>query len=246
MRLSKSIKTIFLGSACICLLFASCDNDDTTPLEAFGDVYVVKTKVGEDVKFAPSFFVYSNKNMKSVTVQPKDEQTTSYTLVASSSTKTFFSLVPSDNDFKETTPIEGDYNFTVTSIDEEDAVLKVIDKLGAESLDIPAIASSEFADEKLKLTWETVANADAYLIQLCDNGSIIFSSKVLASTVKEYTFGVADSGWIDASKKAEDDKTYSVQLKAIRYETGVTIDKGNNVQCISYCEEDAIWGTEAE
>jgi hypothetical protein len=140
-------------------------------------------------------------------------------------------------------PAAGDYEFTVTSSQNEEEPIKVKDNLGTEELDAMVISATEFASAKLKTSWATLANAEGFVVRLfAANGDLLYNSPLVVKTDTEFSFGLTDLGWLDASKKAEDTKTYKVELAAIRYETGVTVDKEYNVQIVSMTSKDIVWG----
>lgn len=244
MKLVRSIMPVVLASLCVGGVFVSCNDDELPQLAANVDALVVKTKIGEEVKYAPAFYIYGNKDMKSVSVVAPGDGTLSYTLSSAVNSKTVFMKWPADADFTATAPAEGDYEFTATSTEEGEAPLKIKDKVGPESLDVPTITSSEFASNKLKVKWESITGVNGFVVQLISEGSILFSSPMLQSTTTEFAFGLTDQGWLDVNKRAEEGKTYSLQLKAIRYETGVTYEKEYNIQCLAYIGKQVTWSTQ--
>lgn len=244
MKLVRSVKPVILAGLCLGGIFFSCNEDELPQLAANVDALVVKTRIGEEVKYAPAFYVYGNKNIKSANVVAPGDGTLTYTLASATSSNTVFMKWPANADFATTVPAAGDYEFTITSTEEGEAPLKIKDKIGTESLEVPVISSTEFTNSKLKLKWASITGTDGFVVQLISEGNIIFSSALLQNTTTEYAFGLSDQGWLDATKRAEENKTYTLELKAVRYETGITSLKEYNIQCLSYIDKQVLWSTE--
>uniref|UniRef100_UPI0032177B6C hypothetical protein n=1 Tax=uncultured Draconibacterium sp. TaxID=1573823 RepID=UPI0032177B6C len=237
--------SIVLSLFCGSVIFTSCDDDDPKPkkLEAYTDAYIQKTIVDDEEKTALAFFVQANKELKSVTVKVSGDEDTSYTLTASASNKEVFLLIPGDDDFSTDSIGAGNYEFSIESTQIDDEILVKNDSISNKELATVTISATEFAESKLKTTWETVADADGYVISLANAEGTVLFNKGADSAETDLAFGTDDNGWLNSEAKAEIGTTYTLNIMAVLYEEGATeLDKGYNVQYISKDKKEIVWG----
>jgi len=104
------------------------------------------------------------------------------------------------------------------------------------------IDNTEFVDGELTITWDDVESNDIYYLKLIDDSEQIIFGRELSKDASEFSFGLNDQGWANQNNKAEDGKTYRIELLAILYESGVTFDKAYNIQFISLGSTQIVWG----
>ena len=242
MRKSKiylGVLALALGS----LFFTSCNDDVEQPvaLDANADVFVQKIMDDGEAKFALSFFVAGNKDLESVTVKGLGENEEIYSLEKDANDSRIFKLYPEDSVYSTTSPELGDYKFTITSTELDEAAIVLTDELLDEDLGAIAIDTIEFAGEELKTTWKTVEGAENYIVRLYnESGDLIFISPLTDSEKTEFTFGLDDQGWI-GEDKAEVTEAYKLELVAVLYESDEQ-DKLFNVQYLSIDSKEIVWG----
>lgn len=238
----QNFKLLGLVLLMSCSLFTSCDNDDNNEnvLEVKVDAITEKKMDGEVVKYAPSFYVYSNKELKSATVKAPGTNGKTYTLAAVSSSNIQFVYKPVASDFATEVPTAGDYTFTVT--DKTDAKVTLTDKLTTVTFNIAQISESTFASSKLTLKWGAVTGIDGYVVKLYNQANtLLYTSTTLATTATTFSFGNTDNGWL-STIKGEVGKTYTLSLEAFKYESGALSSlKGYNVEMISIANKSITW-----
>ena len=235
----------FLGKTFLVLLsgaaIVSC-NDSETPLEAFADVLVINKKVNDVVKRAPAYYVYGNQGLESASVTLPGNSDT-ITLAGFSGSSFTFLKEPVAADFKDVTPSEGNYKFTVKSKDGEE--LKVTDAFDFEGLPLPQIKKDTFvvSTATLNVEWAAVTGTDGYFVKLLDTDEkLIFSGYVVSSSTLKYSVsGSASSGsWVKAPVNGED---YILRVNAIAYDAGATSANSDyNVSEVSVAEKQVTWG----
>ncbi len=234
----KCIGVLFLASFAL----TSCIDDPEPPvLDVLSDVFVQKRMVDGEVKYGLSFWVFGNKDLQSVTVEgPENGSCT----LQQDAVKRLFTLYPVVADYTDTMPEQGDYVFTVTSTQSGEASRTFTDKLEEKELDVALIDSVSFNNAQLYVAWETVSDADLYYVRLYDDSNrMLFQSERLNKDETDFSFGLNTSGWVDIGKKAENGKSYRLEVVAILYESGSTeLNKDYNVQCISIASGEILWG----
>ncbi|MBL7972883.1 MAG: hypothetical protein JNL03_15300, partial [Prolixibacteraceae bacterium] len=95
---------------------------------------------------------------------------------------------------------------------------------------------------KLKITWDKVTGNDAYIVNLrsADKSELLFSSSYLATDKVEFEFSSTTAGWA-AGKSPVAGTDYVVELLAIKAETNVSYDKGNNIQFVTLDSKTIKW-----
>jgi hypothetical protein len=235
----KKIGTVCLMAGLGLGFFTSCD-DDPKPVvfDAKVDAFVQKVKVGDAIKYVPTFYAYANKNLKTVKVVNGSKI---YTLAKyAHGGERNFRYIATGAEVVDAMPAAATFKYTVTSADDE---VKTIDEnVGTEQLGEMAIKALTYeSNGTFKITWDKLTDAESYAVKAFDaDGNQLFISPIITGATKEFSFGKNSTGWLDQSKKFEDDKSYKIELHAFRYETG-TSDKPYNIQFVSVGEKSAKW-----
>lgn len=233
----KSLTVIFISS----VLLTSCLGDpEPVVLDAAADAFIQKIVKNDTELYGLGFVVYGNKGLESVTVKSPDEK--SWSLKKESSADHIFYLFPDEEDYSETMPETGDYEFTVKSTQEDEAALVIKDKLETKTLNAMVIDSVKIENSRLELYWQLVKDADEYVVRLYDSSeNIIYISSEINKDVKSYKFGASDQGWL-SSDRFKDGQTYRAEVRAVLYQDGANIyNKAYSVQFISIGREEIVW-----
>lgn len=240
----EKLRNLFAGLLALSFggfVFVSCDDDDDkpVPLNAVVDVLVQDIKTDAGVKYAIYVNATANSDIKSAKVTAPGTGGKVYQLTATSK-KDQFVFVPQAADYTSELPAKGDYSFEIVFSTDEKVTGK--DVVGDEKLASIAIKSAAMTNHLLKTTWDNVQNADAYIVNFYSENKAerLFQSATLASDKVEYEFGATTSGWA-TGKSPVVNTNYVVELIGIKYETGVTADKGNNVQFITLDSKTIKW-----
>lgn len=219
----------------VVMSFTSCDNDDTEVVfEALPEVLIKGKKVGDVEKYAVEYEVYATKNIKSVTVKTPGTESKTVTLVKVFGN--YFTYIPLETEFVETLPAIGDYEFTVTSLDDSDQPLVVKNKLEDVKLSQVAIKESVFDNNDQKVAWDLVTGTDTYRVKLYKDNVLIFQGNYLKNTVKEYSFNAYTPGWLNAVANVGEE--YELELCAFKFETGVTAYQLSHIQHVQFISVD--------
>lgn len=242
MKKGRSILQCLLTLISISLILTSCmDDPEPEALDILPDVFMQQITEDSEEKYAVAFWAYGNKELESVTVDGPEGGI--WTLEKDPENSQLFILFPEVTDYSVTIPETGIYEFTATSTQTDETPLTLTDELEDEVLGPVSIETSEYDGTQMNLTWETVTDADAYLIRLSDaDGTVIFMSPKLTGSTSEYSFGPSTAGWLDPTNLVDDGETYELELLAILYESGVTTDKDYNIQFISIDTKEIVWG----
>ena len=241
MRKSNFIWKAVVAMVPAALFFTACVDDPETPaLDATADVFIQQITENGESKTALAFWVFANQSIDTVTAEGPDAET--WALKKEPTSSQIFSLFPEAEDYSSESPATGTYKFAVSGNQAGEAPLNITDELGSEVLGAMLIDTVGFENSKLTVKWEPLANVEAFLVRLYDGSDeLMFVGPKLISTASEFSFGVADSGWSD--KKAENGKTYRLEVLGIRYEAGSTaMNRDYNVQFISMTSTDVVWG----
>ncbi len=238
----KKIKNLFVGVFCFLvgvLALESCDDNDPVPLQAVADVIVQDMKTDAGVKYGVYIYVIANYDIKSAKVTAPGTGGKVYQLIATTN-KQQFVFYPQASDYTTEMPVKGDY--TVEIVSTNDATLAIKDAVGDEKLTPIVIKTAAMASQKLKTTWDKVTGADAYAVKLysANKAELLYASDYLASDLTAYEFGAATSGWY-SGKSPVANTDYVIELLAVKVETGVTSDKGNNLQFITLDSKTIKW-----
>jgi len=98
------------------------------------------------------------------------------------------------------------------------------------------------ASQILKVTWDKVTNADAYVVKIysADRSEVLYISDFLPSTDVQYEISSSSVGWL-SSKLPVVNTNYVVELIGVRPETGITTDKGNHLQFLTVDSKTIKW-----
>jgi hypothetical protein len=235
---------MFAGIICLSTgMFAmvACNNNDSTPvpMNGFVDVVIQDVKADVGVKYGIYIYAYSNYEIKSVKVTAPGTGGKVYQLTATSD-KHQFMFIPGTTDLTDQLPVKGDYSYEVISVDNDKITGK--DVVGDEKLAAITIKTATMSTQLLKTTWDKVSGADAYVVKLysADKTKTLFASSLLASDKVEYQFGSSTTGWATGVSPVAN-TNYVVELLGVKFETGVTIDKGINIQFITLDSKTIKW-----
>lgn len=237
-----NVKFVPVLGLIIPLLLTSClDDPEPAPVDAMVDVYVKKIMDEGEVKMAPVFWALGNKELQSVTVTGPEDR--SWTMVKDNTSGRVFNWFPELEDYTDTIPATGTYTFTVSSTQAEEQSITVTDELGETLLSIPAIVSAQFEEGSLTTIWEETNNAQSYLVRLFDSEDrLVFIGPQMDDTETQFSFSAGSHGWSETGNIAVTGETYNLEVLAILYESGATVNQENNIQCISIGSTDIVWG----
>ena len=239
MNFRKSFRGIFCLGVGI-LTMVSCDQDNSAdPLKATVDVFVQDLKTETAVKYGVVVYVTANYELKSAKVTAPGTGGAVYTLQATANKKQFV-LIPTVAQYTAEMPVKGDYSFEIVSTTDEKITGK--DAVGDEKLASISIKTATITNHLLKTTWDKIQNTDAYVVNLysADKSERLFSSSVITSDKAEYEFGSTTQGWA-TGKSPVVNTNYVVELVGVKYETGVSTDKGNNIQFVTLDSKTIKW-----
>jgi len=238
----KSFRKLFAGILMLsvgAVTFVSCIDDDPDPLYAVVDVMIQDVKTETGVKYGIVVYATANYEIKSAKVTAPGTGGKVYQLTASSDKRQFV-FIPQTADYATDLPVKGDYSFEIISVNDEKLTGK--DAVGDEKLTPVVIKTATMATQKLKTTWDKVTGADAYVVKFytANKAEFLFSSSFLASDKVEFEFGATTAGWV-TGKAPVANTNYVVELIAVKAETGVTADKGNNLKFLSVDSKTIKW-----
>lgn len=240
----KKFRNLFAGLFALSFgLFAlvSCDKDDEkpAPLNATVDVSIQDIKTDAGVKYGIFVQASANYEIKSAKVTAPGTGGKVYQLIATSK-KDQFVFIPQTADYSSELPAKGDYSFEIISTSDEKITGK--DVVGDEKLAAIIIKTATMTNHLLKTTWDKVQGGDAYIVKFysANKAELLFQSTTLASDKAEYEFGATTSGWA-TGKSPVANTNYVVELLGVKYETGATSDKGNNIQFITLDSKTIKW-----
>jgi len=223
----------------VILTLVSCKNDaNPVPLDALVDVVVQDIKTDAGVKYGIEVYATANYEIKSAKVTAPGTGGKVYQLTASANNHQFFYFPPTA-DYTSEMPVNGDYTFEIISTTNETISGK--DIVGVEKLAPIVIKSATMTNQLLKTTWDTIMGADGYVVRFysADKSELLFSSYVLIDKA-DFEFGASTAGWASGTLPIVN-TNYVVELLAIKTETGVTVDKWNNLQFISMDSKTIKW-----
>lgn len=241
MKKFRNLLTGFLALSFGVFILASCDDDDEkpAPLNAVVDVIIQDIKTDAGVKYGVFVYAAANHEIKSVKVTAPGTGGKVYQLTAKTNKKQFV-FIPQTTDYTSELPAKGDYTFELISTDNEKITGK--DAVGDQKLNPISIKSATMNNHLLKTTWDKIQGGDAYVVRFysANKSELLFSSAVLASDKAEFEFGATTSGWT-TGKSPVVNTNYVVELVGVKYESGVTTDKGNNVQFLTLDSKTIKW-----
>lgn len=238
----EKFRKLFAGILCLSIgvfSLVSCQDDDPVPLQAVVDVMIQDYKTDAGIKYGLVIYATSNYELKSVKVTGPGAEGEIYQLTATGDKRQFVYEMETE-DYTAALPLKGDYSFEIISAQDEKITLK--DIVGDEKLDPIVIKTNAITDGKLKITWDKVTGTDAYIVNLrsADKSELLFSSSYLATDKVDFEFGSATAGWA-TGKSPVAGTDYVVELLAIKAETNVSYDKGNNIQFVTLDSKTIKW-----
>lgn len=240
MKKFRKILVSGLGLLVCSTIFVSCMKDNTTNLQAVGDIMIQDMKTDAGIKYGVIVYVNSNFEILSGKVTAPGTGGKVYQLTPTGTTKQQCVFYPQASDYTTDMPVKGDYTMEITATTGE--VLYGKDAVGEEKLTPIVIKAVDITPSVTKITWDKVTNADAYLVRLypADKSTILFTTDYLGSNVTEYNLSASSSGWgMGVSPVAG--TNYIIELLGIRVETDAITDKGSNLQFITTDSRTIKW-----
>lgn len=240
MKNFRNLLAGFAGLLVSSTFFVSCMKDSTTSLQAVGDIIVQDMKTDEGVKYGLVVYVTANFEIASGKVTAPGTGGKVYQLTTNSSNKYQCVYYPQASDYTTDMPVKGDYTMEVTSTTGETLYGK--DAVGDEKLTPIVIKTVDISPSVAKITWDKLTNADAYIVRLysADKSTMFFSTDYLSSDLTEFSLSASLSGWATGSSPVAG-TDYVIELLGVRVETGVTIDKGSNLQFLTRDSKTIKW-----
>ena len=238
-KILKSITTLVLSSA----VMTSCLEDpQPVMLDALPDVFIQKVMEDSVPKYGIAFWLLANKDIHSVTVSGAGNG--DWSLESEALNSRVFSLFPGPGDYTDSIPDPGDYLFTVTSAQADEAPKTFTDKLEETVLEGMIVDTVYFEEGKLNISWQSNDPADAYYVRMFDESNKqVFLSPQIENAETAYSFGLYDTGWTDPGNKAADGESLRLEVIAMLYESDTnSANENHNVQCISIAPLEIVWG----
>ena len=219
--------------------FVSCIKSDPAPLQGVVDVFVQSKKTNDVVQYGVVVYATSNYDIKSAKVTGPGTNGKVYNLTATTYKQQFVYLT-SDADYTSELPAKGDYKYEIISTG--DATISGTEAVGDEKLDPIVIKAATTANHQLKITWDKLQNAGAYAVKFYseDKSQLLFASNFITSDKTEFEFGASTTGWA-AGKTPVANTNYLVELVGFRFETGVTVNKADNIQFVTLDSKTIKW-----
>lgn len=239
MKNFKKLVTCFCCLSIGSLSLVSCiDDSDTTP-QAAADVIIQDMKTDTGIKYGVVIYASANVDLSSVKVTSPGTPGKVYNLTATSY-KSQFVYTPQASEYTSSMPVKGDY--TIEVITTGGQTLNGKDIVGDEKLSPIVIKSATMNSQKLKVTWDKVSGAAAYIVRLytANKEKLIYASNYIDKDAVEYEFSSTSDTWATGeSPKAN--TMYVVELAGVKVETGVTVDQAYNLQFITVDTKDIKW-----
>lgn len=213
---------------------ASCNDDETEPFTAYGEVLTIKKLVNDTVNYARAYYVYGNYPMSSATVTLPEGGTMD--LTSYESNKQTYYEEPAAADYSKDAPEFGDFSFTVVNEGIEHTLAETTEMGTLEITEVTVTTGSGIITVK----WDKVTDADNYVVRLKDDeGAIAFVGTSLSNSA--VTFQIAAGTGTFAQQLVSGD-TYTLELQAIQYESTATAsDYWHNIEEISIASQDFVW-----
>lgn len=239
----KRIRKMLTGVLCLSvgsMGLVSCMKDSPAQLQAVGDVIVQDMKTDGGVKYSLIVYVTANFEILSGKVTAPGTGGKVYQLTPLAANKYQCVYSPQPGDYTSAMPAKGDYSLEVSAATGETLYGK--DAVGDEKLAPIVIKSAELSPSLLKIKWDKVTDADAYIVRLytADKSKIIFTTSYLGSDVTEYSVGSSTSGWATGESPVEG-TNYVVELLGVLVEADVSTDLGSNLQFITTDSKTIKW-----
>src|SRR5690606_22584297 len=176
--------------------FTSCiDDPEPAPLNAISDAYI-QMKVEEGVeKYALGLWVLANKNLDSVVVEGPEDATWELSAENNNDLRVF-RLKIEDEDYTDTIPADGDYDFRVTSTQDGETPVNIKDKLTDKVLGEVKIDSTRFTNSGMDVFWTVVTNTDNYVIRMFDeDDKMIYQGPYQLGNKNKFTVEKTGNYW---------------------------------------------------
>lgn len=218
MKETKKLFALGLGTLMALTSLTSCEDDPETPaFDAISDIYIQKITDGDQEKYAPVFYAYSNRQLEKVIVTGPTENKT-YDLTASKDGSRVFMLEPTSEDFTTEIPEDGDYKFKVISTQND--TLTISDKLLNTNIEAIKISSLDYDQQQheFDISWNEVDDAKVYIVKILnkEDDSVVYMSTALTKT--DFQFNKISSGWVNGSDLDEETE-YTVAVYAYNFES---------------------------
>lgn len=234
----KALK--FLTLVLITLSITSC-NKNQDEATGIGDAIILSKKIGTSTTtvYGYSLYAYTFSSFKSVKAELVNNTISGqlYTLKSNKGYTTSFYYEAPDAEFTATRPTASTFKFS--AIFENGATDEFEDEVSDKVLAVPVIEKTEYnsINQELGVYWTLVTDANSYAINIFDGTNLVYSSVVLANTVKYYAVGFSN-GWISGNTPITG-KKYTVRLLAFLYESNFN---SYNIQAVSMAEKEITWG----
>jgi len=226
--ISQTIFLLFL------LSFTACNDDSKSTPITYGDAYIFSEKTSstdseEKVVYSLKINAYStNYTIKSVKIKTS---VANYTLENNNG---FYSY--KEGPYDDYSEFIDTYTFNFSFSTTNNTSLS--NTVTSDVIQPAEIISCKGSSSSIDIKWNTIENANAFLIQMKDSeGNIIFSNNNYTNQLKdtEYIISKNTGAWATDSyiKKGE---TYTVEILGILTENG-----SSNIQAESYASAPVVW-----
>ncbi|WP_461633329.1 hypothetical protein [Labilibaculum euxinus] len=236
----KKLKISLLLLISISLLSA-CDTNDIQDVQfnGAGDVFVRCIKVGDETRYAPVFYSYSNENLSLTSVESPASEVPDYNLSDYSADKRVFRLLPNAADYSTDDVANGIYQFKLTSTKQE--TIQTQDKLLDSRIDPMVITDFTYTKEGhiFEIKWNELNHADTYVVKLMaekDGLSYYISDRISAT---EYKFNQNSKNWA-YNIQLTAGKTYWLGVFGYEFENSSIAD-GSNINCETVEYKEIVW-----
>lgn len=230
---------LFIAFA-VALGMFSCDDDEgTTAFEVIGDVFITKRMIGDEAKYARSYYTYGNQPMsEAVATTPDSDE---IVMSATNNQENTWAKAASINDFETAIPTQGRYTFNVQS---EDVPHVANDDLTFNNLEFTTILTADVASNILDLEWEGGTDAIGHMVRLInEEGDVIFSSVFIGSESTHILVDYPNTGtgtWATEYPNAND--IYTLELHAFTFDADATdINFTYHIEEVAISEEIITW-----
>lgn len=216
---------------------SSCDKDNNiAAFEVFGDVIIIKRMVGDQSKFARSYYAYGNYQMSSAEVTLPEGGT--IVLASPDESKRVYLKEPAIVDYENEPPTTGNFDFTVVN---EDIEHTVSDQLVFNNLAYANITRAEYTAGAAMVEWESVPDADNYVVQMHDtDNNIVFTGFLVSPANHIYQISANNGAWETTPVGGG---TYIIEIHTLEYEDGATSANSEyNINEISISSQSIVWG----
>ena len=223
----------------ISVLWTSCSKDDTENYEYVPDVFLVNQIMNNDTVHALTYYVFSNTEMANATVVRSDDPNNEIEMSPYENSPFVMIFEPSDNDYTTEPESAGMFLFTIES--DNGITVQDSDYFDPQKLTVPKITELSYSlENNLIVKWADVDDAQVYLVKVIDpDGTTIYMSNQMGSATNQVTLDSSHGTWSD---QPEVGVSYTVQLHAIVYESGVNaLNAAYNVEEISIGKKTIVW-----